>query len=113
MSVVKPFGPFSRDEFMAFRDAPFGKFKAAMRKHDPLYGLEYEGELARFKVTIVKYEKVKFRGSVMVVAPDTTTAESLAWKLFDEGGTHEQFKWVEHGTSGCDDAEVECVEGAP
>lgn len=113
MNDAKPFGPFSRDEFMAFRDAPAGKFKAAVRKHDPLYGLEYEGELARFKVTIIKYEKVKFRGSVVVEAPDTATAENLAWKLFDEDRTHEQFKWVERGTSDCDDAEVESVEGAP
>lgn len=82
-------GPISRDELKALSAAPFGDAANAIRKHDPLWGIE-EGAPINWKVEFTREQT----GYAIVKAATEKGAEILAGKL----AAHE-IEWEEDDIS--------------
>lgn len=71
-------GPFSRDEFSALVNAPYGQAWKAIRKHDPLFG-RTSGE--RFKWLVTLEQDCPMRAHAFVEACSEDEARELAENL--------------------------------
>lgn len=76
-------GPIPLDKFKELINLPFGGALKAIRKYDPLYGLQ-EGEKLRWEVTASGY----MTGRSVVYASSKDEAEELAEEL-----TAADFDW--------------------
>lgn len=75
-----PFGPIPPAEFKALVACPYGEAKKAIRKYDPLFGLE-PGEKIKFHVRLER--TVDETGYAEVEASTKEEAEKLAADLDD------------------------------
>jgi acyl-CoA reductase-like NAD-dependent aldehyde dehydrogenase len=69
-------GPLTRDELRELAAAPFGEAARIIRRFDPLWGRQTEGELIRWRVRFIR--EVTEEGYAYVEAATKDDAERLA-----------------------------------
>lgn len=86
------FGPIPEDEFRAAIEMPSGMAAKVIRKYDPRFGLNKDGQVKTFVVKVEKIIEVRRRDSaeVKVDAVDEDEAREIV-----QGKDWDDFKWRE------------------